>query len=138
MSHQSHVCRAWVVICPVPRHDWSDKSVMSTSAVLLHYLLHWRILMHFFPCFHLFLMFSIYLCLERLHFHVEQNSLIFLIHIFLLSHNLKSASERAVKAKSWASASSWHPPLGDEGFYLPHPSFQSTLCMHCSRLSKPR
>lgn len=131
--------RAWVVICPVPRHDWFDKCHGHLCCLITLFTSLKNIHAFFPPCFHLFLVFSIYLCVERLHFDVEQNSLIFLIQIFLLSHNLKtSASERAVKGRSWASASFWHPPLGDEGFYLPHLSFQSTLWMHCFRLSKPR
>lgn len=86
-----------------------------------------------------FLVLLIYLCVERLCFYVEKGSLIFLIQFLFFSHSFKTnASERAVKVRFWASASLWHPLLGDKGFYLPHPSFQRTLCIHCSRLPKDR
>lgn len=57
---------------------------MSTSAVLLDYLILWRIFMlspsPVFSSF--FLLLPIYLCVEWLHFYVEKSSLIFLINFF--------------------------------------------------------
>lgn len=111
---------------------------MSTSAVLLDYLILWRIFMlsPCPPCFHLFssaphlLMCWViaFLCGKKLSDFSNK---------FFCSFKT-SASERAVETRSWASASLWYPLLRDEGFYLPHPSFQKTHCIHCPRLPKSR